>query len=261
MPGNPCLWSIRLTMESDGTITLSLTGLKNDVEEHELWNILEKQGTVIKEETTIRGTAYTKTKTVKQTFSWQGSGAGVVIKAVPSQLLAIFAADYIPRALFDLNTYTYTVKIISGTTYLEKTETVEAVLHKLGLNVRIPAGLNYQVTNITIKEGADAHQILKSLFPIPGATIVKIRDTWFVNISLDSEILEALFSNLCVTQNSTLTQPILLSAIGATAKPNAVKSEEGGGDICDAVYQSNLIGGIFGILKIEITSSSETNPL
>lgn len=254
MARDSCLWNIRLTMESDGTITMSLTGLKKDVEEHELWEVLEGAGTLIKEEIAIKGTAYTKTRTIKQSLTWEGNGVGVVVKAVPDQLLSIFAADYIPRAMFDLNTYTHQVYVIESDTYLERTENVSTVLRKLGINVRVPPGLDYQVTNLSVSEGVDAYQVLKSLFPIPGATITKIRDTWFVNISLDETIFSMMRNSLCITNESEINQPILLHAIGASAKPRAESLELGGGVQCDAQYTTNLIGGIFGILRIEISN-------
>ena len=258
---NNCVWTIKLTIESDGSITLSMSGLKQDVKDHILWNILSEYGTVIKEDTIVQGTVYTKTKTVRATLTWGGGGAGVAIKAVPQGLLTIFKSDYISRSLFDLNTLTHQVTIIQGDTYLEETDTVTNVLSRLGIRVIVPAALDYFITNLTIKEGADAYQVLRSLFPIPGATITKINDTWYVNVQYNDGVLDSILGDLCITHDNIIQHGITIVPIGATTRPLTSGSAGGGGSQCDASWIANLLGGVFGLTRIEITATTSKRPV
>ena len=192
----PCcgVKSAMFSRQSDGSLLVSATGLKDDV--LAFLDQYTSSGKITSSERQAHLYTYTKTDLSKlDTFNKiETSG---IFKSVPRPILNIYESEYTKKSFIP------PTQDPDAAIYLRSTDdpygvqggwTVRDIIDTLDIPVSLPASLNYNVYELTVRRGMPIVTLLQSLFPIPGICVRLFHGTYYValptrEIALTSSII------------------------------------------------------------------------
>jgi len=249
-----CLKSISITCVDVDKISVTMTGFESDVEywKEEIGRKLDAHP--VQETRSQKGTYTTITVMYEKNYALLTEN--IIYKAIPAELNDIYERGIIPKAMFSIDTYSAVVKLhFTPDKYTAISQTADEVLKQMGLNVAVPAQLNYNVNNLSTDIGVGTKKVIRQLFPIPGTTINDIGGMLYVNIDYPEEV-EEVADDDCVISTSKRQLDLSLKVLGTSGEPRYVigryrTERQPCGFPMAVIY--NLVGGVFAITHYSIT--------
>ena len=279
-PGGGCcgIQSMSLSMQEDGSITASLSGLKGDC--LDMISVVMAGGIgVVKVASgdfrivTWReeGPHFTITAVSIISATYEKIPTSAIFKTIPQPLYDLYTNNIILRSMQnpleapDSNIYIRSTPDVYGA---EGGWTVQDILDTLGINANVPAAFNYHVYQLTLTRGAPIISLLHNLLPIPGMVIERIGNanssnaftsTYYINIAQGSGSFNG---TICATLGSSVkVDTYLNTVIGLPGEPQYISMPDPD-TLSDATgqntYTLNLVKGVFSIDTSTTTVVSES---
>lgn len=253
-----CVKQLSLSKSADSTISVSLTTLPDEVEINytEIYKFynFELELKFAKKGPTSLSLSLVSKNTDGNNLKAQRS---VVFKTMPKALYNMYQSVMVPKAIMpplfepdiDIN-----ILLCDDPYGIEGWRVID-ILSALGLNVTIPATLNYRIFELSIKEGTPMLSMLQGLFPFPGVSITYFNGAFYVNFQTD-DVSPDVFDVCEITSKSVDTKYYQCTVTGLNSEPLYVDNQVGEGSMiidltgpgASLLIQTNLVGGIHGVL-------------
>jgi hypothetical protein len=249
--------SVILNRRNDGSISITATGLKADVEAF-LDEEIGGRITSIQKKQHIYTITKTDTSTADSYHRIQSSG---IFKSVPKPIYDLYESDIVHKSLVP-PTYDPDAEIYIRPTddvYGAEGWTVKDILDELNLRVRIPSSLNYRVYEFNVRKGVPIVSLLQNLFPIPGLVVHNYNNYYYVSfppgIPVPSNDLADMICSHEAHSVDTTTYGQLV--VGMQGEPRYVIGLDGGTSDCGIDVTYNLVGGVFSVNKMTYSTVTE----
>jgi hypothetical protein len=249
IPGCCGVKNVNLSMRGDGSMSLTATGLENDV----LLFIASQlpNGVIISHERQNHLVTITSVdKTVADTYEKIQKGA--IFKTVPQSIYKLYSGHLVHKSIVpptmdpDSSVFIRTSEGMYG----EMGWTVQEIIDQLEIPACIPSAFNYHVYEVTVRKGMPIIGLLQSLLPVPGLLIQRLDNIYYIGIPYHA-VTVPLGNGICRQTAYSSDYKVYKKTVQGM-QGEALYIEDGLNDIIETenlTVQYNLVGEVFGILR------------
>lgn len=263
--------SLSVAKQADGTISVTVTALRDDAEVIAKDIIREFssefQITSWRDEPPLRTvTAISKNSDMNHKIPKSG-----IFKSIPTEIYNLYQSGLYHRSIIPVTYEPDAERFIkpSDDIYGAKGWTCQEIFDELGLKVLIPSGLNYHVYQLSVQKNTPVLSLLRTLFPIPGILIYHYHGKFYVTMPSRDPIPDARDQCRLVGESENEVD-YKHEVIGQQGEPLYIDTDNiervssgslnGQSELTaniDVTY--NLVGGIFCINERKTTAASHTD--
>jgi|WetSurMetagenome_2_1015567.scaffolds.fasta_scaffold47217_2 hypothetical protein len=268
---DPCcgIKHMQLSLQEDGSITGSMTGLKGDV--YDMIGVMmsgaltSRTGSNAYRINTYREDGATITITASSIVNdtYEKLPTSAVFKTIPQEIYDLHISGVIARSMQNpLEAPDSQIYIRSSDVYGTDGWTVQDILDTLGIKAVVPSAYNYHVYQLSVSRGAPVISLMHNLLPIPGLVIERVSSVISGNTIAAYYISTArgtgnFYGTTCVLSgNSSRTVQYETTVVGLPGEPQYIDALVSTtiGD-ADNSMTLNLIGGIF---SVDVSTTENT---
>lgn len=252
--------NISLSLNEDGSISASVTGLPGDVYAvmNSIMRVEDNAYTI--DSRRIDGVNITISATSDINDSYAKIPKAAIFKTIPSDIYSLHMSGIISRSMQSpLEAPDSDVYIRWSDMYGTDGWTVREILKILHVDAEIPSNFNYHVYQLNVSRGSPIMSLLHNLLPIPGLVIERRHSRYYVSVA-DGH--PGFRGNACqVIGASSKTKDYETVVAGTQGEPRYIIGEGGSNSSCNVTLEYNLVGGVWAITNTQQSAYDSTEAI